>query len=274
MPEADALARALDQPRHVGDDELTAVRRLDGSEHRRERRERIVGDLRPRIREARDERRLAGVRQPDERGVGEQLEPQLDRPLLPGQPTSAKRGVCRVGVAKRLLPRPPVPPFATTTRAPGCARSATSRSSSSSTCVPTGTRSTTSSPSAPCERLPPPPPPFPARSLWFGRKPRGRAAAGRRRAPRRRRRRRRRRPARPSGRTSSRRKWMEPSPPRPATDGQSGFVVEHLGVKYGFSTRRRRLAAPHHERYEIEQHHSDRVPRLTGSRCDRPTPCG
>jgi hypothetical protein len=32
-------------------------------------------------------------------------------------PISAKRGVCRVGPAKRLLPRPPEPPFATTTRA-------------------------------------------------------------------------------------------------------------------------------------------------------------
>ena len=35
VPEPDALARALDQPRDVGDDELPAVRRLDGAEHRR-----------------------------------------------------------------------------------------------------------------------------------------------------------------------------------------------------------------------------------------------
>ena len=85
VAEADALARALDQSRHVGDDELAAVGRLDGAEHRRERRERIVGDLRPRVRDAREQRRLAGVRQPDERGVGEQLQPQLDLPLLPGE---------------------------------------------------------------------------------------------------------------------------------------------------------------------------------------------
>ena len=42
----------------------------------------------------------------------------------PGRPTSAKRGVCRLGPANCLLPRPPLPPFATMTRAPGCARSA------------------------------------------------------------------------------------------------------------------------------------------------------
>ena len=83
MAEPDALARALDQPGHVGDDELPAVGRLDGAEHGRERRERILRDLRLRVREARDERRLARVRQADERGVGEQLQAQLDRTLLP-----------------------------------------------------------------------------------------------------------------------------------------------------------------------------------------------
>ncbi len=34
VPEPDALARALDQPRHVGEDELAPVGRLDGAEHR------------------------------------------------------------------------------------------------------------------------------------------------------------------------------------------------------------------------------------------------
>ncbi len=45
----------------------------------------------------------------------------------PGSPVSAKRGVRRVGEAKRLLPRPAMPPRAATTRAPGAARSAISR---------------------------------------------------------------------------------------------------------------------------------------------------
>ena len=34
VPEADALARALDQPGNVGDGELAPVRRVDGAEHR------------------------------------------------------------------------------------------------------------------------------------------------------------------------------------------------------------------------------------------------
>ena len=134
----------------------------------------------------------------------------------PGKPTSAKRGVCRLGPAKCLLPRPPVPPFATTTRAPTCARSAAS-SSPSKTCVPTGTGSTASSPRAPFEPRPPPAPPRPARSFWFGRTPersRRRRSATSTTSP----------PSPPSppsgpprGTYFSRRKWIEPSPPRPAT---------------------------------------------------------
>src|SRR6266566_1751336 len=133
----------------------------------------------------------------------------------PGRPISAKRGVCRLGPAKCLLPRPPAPPPATTTRAPTCARSATS-SSPSKTCVPTGTSSTASSPRAPFERRPPPPPPRPARSFWFGRKPersRRLGSATSTTSP----------PSPPSppsgpprGTYFSRRKWIEPSPPRPA----------------------------------------------------------
>src|SRR5438034_2263762 len=133
----------------------------------------------------------------------------------PGSPTSAKRGVCRLGPAKCLLPRPPMPPCATTTRAPACARSETS-SSPSKTCVPTGTVSIASSPRAPLERRPPPPPPRPARSFWFRRKPersRRLGSATSTTSP----------PSPPSppsgpprGTYFSRRKWIEPSPPRPA----------------------------------------------------------
>ena len=83
-----------------------------------ERRERVVGDLRARVRDPREQRRLAGVRQPDERRVGEQLQVQLDVALLAGRPTSANRGTWRVDVTKRAFPRPPRPPRASTTRAP------------------------------------------------------------------------------------------------------------------------------------------------------------
>ena len=140
VPEPDALARALDQARDVGDDELPTVGRLDSSEHGRERRERIVGNLRPRIRETCDERRLACVRQADERGVGEQLQPQLDHALLAG-PTDlgeARRLPRRAGEA--LVPtaaaRRPSRRRRAHRDARGRRRAALRRRS---TCVPTGT---------------------------------------------------------------------------------------------------------------------------------------
>ena len=84
VAEPDALVRALDEPRHVGDRELASVGRLDGAEHRRDRRERIVRDLRLRVRDPPQERGLAGVREPEQRRVGEELQPELELALLPG----------------------------------------------------------------------------------------------------------------------------------------------------------------------------------------------
>ena len=52
----------------------------DDAEIRRERGERVVGDLRPRGRDARDQRGLAGVREADQADVGEQL--QLEPEVL------------------------------------------------------------------------------------------------------------------------------------------------------------------------------------------------
>src|SRR5688572_6033346 len=82
MPEAVTFVRALDQPRQVGDHEAAVVAEGDDAEVWRERGERIVRDLRPRRRDARDQRRLAGVREPDKADVGEQLELQRQELLL------------------------------------------------------------------------------------------------------------------------------------------------------------------------------------------------
>ena len=84
MAEAYAFARAFDQARYVGDDELAAVRRVEGAEDRLERRERVVGDLRLRVGDPAEERGLAGVRQPDQRGIREKLQTQLVVGLLAG----------------------------------------------------------------------------------------------------------------------------------------------------------------------------------------------
>ena len=94
VPEPDALARALDQPRHVGDRQLPAVGAVDRAEHRRQRRERVVRDLRLRVRDPAQERGLAGVRQPRAGGVGHQLQVQLELARLARQ--------ARLGVPRRL----------------------------------------------------------------------------------------------------------------------------------------------------------------------------
>ncbi len=82
MAETVALARSLDQARDVGDDELGVVVDAHHTEVRLERRERIVGDLRLRCRDHADERRLADVREPDERDVGHQAEFEPQPALL------------------------------------------------------------------------------------------------------------------------------------------------------------------------------------------------
>src|SRR3954449_2088587 len=84
----------------------------------------------------------------------------------PGSPSSAKPGALRRGLASAALPRPPLPPAASTMRVPAPIRSATI-SPSTQTTVPSGTRSTRSSPRAPLRLLPAPGLPLPA--FWCGR---------------------------------------------------------------------------------------------------------
>ena len=79
-PRPRPAVRAFDQARHVGDHEAAVVAQADHAEIRRQRRERVVGDLRPRRRDARDQRGLAGVGETDEPDVGEQL--QLETEIL------------------------------------------------------------------------------------------------------------------------------------------------------------------------------------------------
>ena len=145
-----------------------AVRRLDRAEHRRERRERVVGDLRLRVREPAQQRRLARVRQPGERRVGEQLQPQLELGLLGGLGRS-RRSAASAGSASRSARcrGRRCRRARATTRAPGVARSATSSPSTSNTCVPTGTASSIVAPSAPCLRAPRPGSPRPALNTVF-----------------------------------------------------------------------------------------------------------
>ena len=135
----------------------------------------------------------------------------------PGSPVSAKRGACRVGVAKRLLP---------------AAGRAAARDDDARTGMrevgeqpplvvedlrPDGTRSSASSPEAPCFSAPRPLPPRPALMRWFGRNAeRSRRSGSATQHDVAARDRRRRRPARPSARASrggTRGRRRRPAPP-------------------------------------------------------------
>ena len=82
VAEAVAFVRALDQAGHIGDDEAAVVAQRDHAQVRRERRERVVGDLRTRRGDARDQRGLAGVGESDQADVSDQLQLQAQIPLF------------------------------------------------------------------------------------------------------------------------------------------------------------------------------------------------
>src|SRR5690242_12202522 len=94
--ETGAVMGALDETRQIGDDEFLAVD-ADHAELRGEGGERVIGDLRPGAADRGKEGGFAGIRQPDQRHVGDQLEAQPDPALLAG-PT-------RIGTARRLVGR-------------------------------------------------------------------------------------------------------------------------------------------------------------------------
>ena len=98
VAEPDAVGGALEQPRDVGDGELPQVVELDRAELRRERRERVVGDLGRGVRDAPQQRRLAGVREAEQRGVADHLEAQLELGRL--------ALLADLGGARRLARRP------------------------------------------------------------------------------------------------------------------------------------------------------------------------
>src|SRR6266511_3289239 len=87
------------------------------------------------------------------------------RRCCPGSPRSLKCAT-RLPADREALPRPPRPPLAATKRAPGVARSASRRPSSSRTMVPTGTGRRRSAPSEPLRLLPWPW--VPLRARWCG----------------------------------------------------------------------------------------------------------
>ncbi len=120
-PDAEArpFGRALDQARNIGHDEAAVLAAVHHAEIRMQRRERIVGDLRPRSRDRADQGRFAGVRQPQQPHVGDHLELERQRTLFARAVrarTAAARDWC--WILKRVLPQPPLPPCATFSSCP------------------------------------------------------------------------------------------------------------------------------------------------------------
>ena len=110
MPQPGPVGRTLDQPGDVGEHRL-AILALDRPQHRRQRRERVVGHLRRRPRQPPQQRGLPRVGQPDQPDIGQQLQPQLDPPRLPPGPLLGKPRSLPRGGSEPLVPMPPTPPM-------------------------------------------------------------------------------------------------------------------------------------------------------------------
>ncbi len=85
VAETGSFVRALDQAGDVGQDELLLMIEAHHAELWVEGGERVVGDLGAGGRDGREEGGLAGIRQPDQACIGDQLEPEPDPALLAGK---------------------------------------------------------------------------------------------------------------------------------------------------------------------------------------------
>jgi hypothetical protein len=117
LQEANAQARAIggafDQPRDIRHHESCARAHRHHAQIRMQRGERIIGHFGSRRRHGANQRGLAGIGQPEQSHIGDQLQFQLQLALLSRQPKPALRGVRLVLDLKRVLPQPPLPPLAT-----------------------------------------------------------------------------------------------------------------------------------------------------------------
>ena len=123
--QAVSLVRAFDQARDVGHDERPVIAQLHDAEVRRQRRERVVGDLRPRRRKCAKSAcscRRWGSRPVRRRPAASAAAAACgSRRAVPAQ---CRRGARLVDGREAELPRPPWPPRATSTRSPTAVRSA------------------------------------------------------------------------------------------------------------------------------------------------------
>src|SRR5579862_126457 len=81
VAEADPFVRTLDEARNISEHKFASIH-VHNAELRIERGERIIGDLRLGGADGGKERRLSGVRQSHDTGIGDELEPQTNGVLL------------------------------------------------------------------------------------------------------------------------------------------------------------------------------------------------
>nr|BFF11553.1 hypothetical protein GCM10025699_28560 [Microbacterium flavescens] len=100
-----ALARALDEAGNVGDGEPD-FSRLHDAEVGVQRGERVVGDLRPRGRDGRDQTGLAGRGEADQSHIGHGLQLELDVAFPSGGAEQREAGRLPLGVRQRRVAEP------------------------------------------------------------------------------------------------------------------------------------------------------------------------
>src|SRR5262245_33180644 len=102
ISQAFAFVRPFDQSRHVGNDEAAVAAERDDAEVRSERGEGVIGNLRTRRRDTRDQRGLSRIWKSDQTDVGKQLQVELQQPGLAGGAffAAARRTIGRAGEAR------------------------------------------------------------------------------------------------------------------------------------------------------------------------------
>ena len=78
VSESEPAMRAFDQPGNVGDDKAAVIGEIDDTQIRSQRGESVIGDFGPSGADAGDESGFSGIRESDDRGIGQKLELELD----------------------------------------------------------------------------------------------------------------------------------------------------------------------------------------------------
>jgi hypothetical protein len=105
------VVRALDEPGNVGEDQDVPTAHLGHAQVGVKGGEGVGGDLWPRPGEGGEQGGLAGVGEPDQADIGDQLELQMDAALRPGVPQIGDPGSLADRTRKVGVPAASAPPF-------------------------------------------------------------------------------------------------------------------------------------------------------------------